>query len=288
MKERINRVRKEKGWGHLLKRTPVVAAEHAAAAAKHHYRRTTVKLKKDPSKVVSILGNKMKLDRNDSLELSVWGVYEPYETSLFQQASKPGLTALDIGANIGYYTLIMAKGIGPKGRIYAFEPDRENLSTLQENLGLNGYEKNVQVEQLAISDQAGALQLYVAEDNLGDHRAYETPGRKAVTVPTLSIDAYLKGQTVDLIKIDVQGAEGPVLKGMRKTIGKSKHLTVFTEFWPNGMRAAGFEPREAWDVLEGGGFKIENIRERERRLEPIDFETIERDYPDGTNLLCTK
>ncbi len=88
---------------------------------------------------VWVQGHKLFLDKLDTLELATREIYEPLETQLLLKRLKPGQTFVDIGANIGYYTLLAARQVGPAGRVYAFEPDEENFKLLQKNTEINGY-----------------------------------------------------------------------------------------------------------------------------------------------------
>src|SRR5438094_750470 len=83
----------------------------------------------------------------------------------------PGDVAVDVGANIGYHTLIFARAVGERGRVFAYEPDPDNFRLLRRNVELNGY-RNVRPFQAAVSDRSGTLTLYLSRDNPADHRAY--------------------------------------------------------------------------------------------------------------------
>jgi tRNA G37 N-methylase Trm5 len=125
-----------------------------------------------------VQGHKMYLDSKESLDLSIYGVYEEYETDLIKKEIDRGDVVLDLGANIGYYTLLFAKKVGDEGRVYAFEPDPTNFSLLKKNVEINGY-RNVVLIQKAVSNKNGKLKLYLNEDNKGDHRFYNShDGRK--------------------------------------------------------------------------------------------------------------
>lgn len=101
------------------------------------------------SNFAEVQGHKMFLDSKDSLRLSIHGIYEPLETELAKKEVKKGNVVLDIGANIGYYTLIFAKLVGEDGKVFAFEPDPTNFALLKKNVEMNGY-KNVMFVQKAV------------------------------------------------------------------------------------------------------------------------------------------
>jgi len=155
-------------------------------------------------------GHKMFLDSKDSLSLSIYGIHEPLVTELVKKEIKKGNVVLDIGAHIGYYTLIFAKLVGEEGKVFAFEPDPTNFSLLKKNVEINGY-KNVELVQKAVSNKNGKIKLYLSEENSGDHRIYNShDGRKFIEVEAIRLDDYFKNYNgaIDFIKMDIQGAEG--------------------------------------------------------------------------------
>ena len=154
-------------------------------------------------KSVIIKGHKLYLDPVDSLRLSSPGTYEPYTAEVISRVLKKGDTVLDIGANIGYFTLIYANQVGNNGKVYAFEPSPQNYSLLNKNITANGY-KNVVVEQKAVSDQSSPIQFYLSLRNNGQHSFFNTHGdRKSIKVESVRLDDYFPPNTaVDFIKID--------------------------------------------------------------------------------------
>jgi len=166
------------------------------------------------SNFAEVQGHKMFLDSKDSLCLSINGVYEPFETELVKKEIKKGDVVLDLGANIGYYTLIFGKLVGKRGKVFAFEPDPTNFSLLKKNVEMNGY-KNVELVQKAVSNKTGKIKLYLCEDNKGDHRIYNShDGRQSIEIEAIRLDDYFKNYNgaVDFIKMDIQGAEGGQFK----------------------------------------------------------------------------
>src|SRR5207253_6545315 len=109
------------------------------------------------------------------------GVWEPLETYLVERRVREGDVVLDIGANIGYYTLVFAELVGDSGRVFAFEPEPANFALLSENTGLNG-RANVTLVNAAVADAGGRLPLYLAGENKGDHRLFDSPGESRDSV----------------------------------------------------------------------------------------------------------
>lgn len=216
-------------------------------------------------------GHRMVVDKQDSLNLSVHGVYEPFETSLVKQHIKKGDTVLDIGANIGYYTLIFASLVGDEGKVVAFEPEPELFQLLTRNIDLNQY-RNVIPVQKAVAEGEGVTKLFIDTFSSVDHRMYDSEdGRESVEIEMVSLDRFLQAadRNVDFIKMDIQGAEGSALKGMDALIRQNRRLMMITEFWPAGLARCGTDPREFVNALLGLGFSIQEIDEAGAHLAPV-------------------
>ena len=242
-------------------------------------------------KEVMVHGFPFLLDPLDSLELSIFRSYEPFETSLLSAEVRPGMRIVDVGANIGYYTLLFSKLTGEGGHVYAFEPEPENFALLQQNLSRNN-RTNVEVFNLAASDSGGESFLYLSTENHGDHQAYPSDyGRKKVRITLARLDDRVPGP-IDLLKMDVQGFEAHVLNGMQSVIAASPRLTIFTEFWPEGLRRAGSDAAEFLRRLRAFDFEIFFINEYSNRLEAADDAELMRRYAPAvgthTNLICRR
>lgn len=258
---------------------------------------------KNPNVIASVQGHKMFLDSKDSLGLyvmgirlglSVVGTHEPLVTKLVKKEIKKGDIVLDIGANIGYYTLIFAKLIGEKGKVFAFEPEPTNFALLKKNVEINAY-KNVILIQKAVSNRTGKLKLYLCEDNKGDHRTYNShDGRKSIEIEAIRLDDYFKNydRKVNFIKMDIQGAEGNALQGMSKLLKKNKDVKIVTEFWPAGLKRAGMAPEEFLKFLIKHDFKLYDINELEKKVESTNIikllEICAHGKGNDTNLLCLR
>jgi FkbM family methyltransferase len=205
-----------------------------------------------------VLGHRMRLDPLDSLRLSFHGLYQPAETRFVQRVVAPGWTVVDVGANIGYFTLLFCRAVGPAGRVLAFEPDPDNAAILRENLRLNGY-ANAQVLELALGDADGSATLFTNPANRGDNRVgIAEPGFGARAVRVGRYDD-LVGGTVDLVKLDVQGGELAVLLGLAATLARSPDPLVVLEWWPLGLTRAGCEPAAVLDRLGAWGFALHRL-----------------------------
>jgi FkbM family methyltransferase len=236
-------------------------------------------------KSVMVQGHRMWLDDRDTLELATHEIYEPFETALLKKEIKPGQTVLDIGANIGYYTLIAAKLVGPKGKVYAFEPDPDNFALLKKNVEANGYVNVVLLNQ-AVSDKTSTAKLFLNKTNKGDHRLYDSKdGRPSITVQTVKLDDFFKmlDKKIHFIKMDIQGSEARALNGMKNLVHQNASLKLVTEFSPGSLRLNGQNPRKYLQTLRQCGFKLKEIAEKDHILKPADQRSL-LSLPDDSNI----
>ncbi len=120
--------------------------------------------------LVEVEGSRMYVHTEDEplgRSLITLGSYERYETNLFKSMLTPGMKVIDVGANVGYYTLIAARAVGPTGRVFAFEPDPGNYELLLRNIELNGY-RNIVASQCAVTGEASQIRLYIDKKNFGN------------------------------------------------------------------------------------------------------------------------
>ncbi len=216
---------------------------------------------------VSVKGHRMLVpgkDRAITDELMTPGRFEPFETRLFESAVKKGMTVVDVGANFGYYTLLAARLAGPSGKVYDFEPDEDNYKLLSENVSRNGY-TNVVLERAAVSRGSGTQTLFRDALNYGAHSLSQANlqmgQQSSIVCRTVSLDDYFadKPGRIDIIKIDVQGAEGLAFEGAQKLIKQNKYLRILLEFWPSGLLQMQTDPVEFLHHFEKQGFRIRLI-----------------------------
>jgi FkbM family methyltransferase len=244
-----------------------------------------------------VFGHEMFLDPTDSIVSPLLlrdGYFEPYETSLIEAEIRPGDVVLDVGANIGYYTLIFARLVGERGRVYAFEPDPTNFRLLKKNVRANGYQNVVFVKK-AVADVSGTSSLFLCPDNKGDHRLFDSyDGRDSVTIEATTLDehfAEFQGQ-INFIKMDIQGSEGRAVRGMQGLLRRYREIKIITEFWPAGLRRSGIGAREYLADLERLGFRLFRIDEDEETTEPTSAEELlalfTEDREEFSNLYCAR
>lgn len=170
--------------------------------------------------------------------ISSTGDYEAYETSIILNNIEKGDTVVDIGANIGFHTILFANKVGSKGKVFAFEPDPVSYEILLKNIKANNF-KNVIASSLAISNKKAVLNLYKSKDNYGDNRVYSSDISgtnlkiKADSLDNFFKDFITRGDKISLLKIDTQGFEPFVISGAKQLIEKNKPTLIF-EYWPYG------------------------------------------------------
>lgn len=177
--------------------------------------------------------------------------YEKYETTMIMSQVNMNSVVLDVGANIGYYTLLLAKIVK---KVYAFEPDTENFKILEKNVEENNL-TNVVLVNKAVGDENTKVGIKKNTDNYGDSRV--VVGNK---IDCVRLDDFIKEQ-VDLIKIDVQGFEPKVIEGAKKIIKKDRPI-LFIES-EKDIKLAGYERWSINDFAETPwpiwkGFQIKN------------------------------
>jgi FkbM family methyltransferase len=222
------------------------------------------------------------------------GCFEPVETSLIVSEIKPGDVVLDVGANLGYYTLLLARLVGAEGKVFAFEPDPNNFRLLKKNVRANGY-RNVVLVQKAVADRSAVTRLHLSPDNKGDHRLYDSgDGRPVINVETVALDDYFADHegAIDFIKIDIQGSEAAALRGMERLLQRHPALKLVSEFWPSGLRRNGADAGHYLGQLCRHGFQLLEIDERAEKITPVTVEDLLRRYDaeteEFTNLFCVR
>lgn len=166
-------------------------------------------------------------------------VWNPTETKIFRQHIKEGMTVIDVGAYIGYYSLLASRLVGDKGRVYAFEPSPECLGLLHKNIQLNNC-KNIQVFEKAVTDKSGHTTFYLSPRNLSTSSTLKTfQDQRQIKVLTTTLDETIGDDKIDFIKIDIEGGETKALKGMSRIIENSPNLRMMIEVYPRGLAEAG-------------------------------------------------
>jgi FkbM family methyltransferase len=202
--------------------------------------------------------------------LRAGGNYEVAETRFCEQVVRPGATAFDVGAHIGLYTLLLARLVGPEGRVHAFEPEPRNHGRLLANLALNGAD-NVSARQAAVYARTSGVELNVfgagfgAWHSLGRPRLPDpfAPGRTVEPVETIEVEAVALDdycaeagvERIDFLKVDVEGAERDVLEGARGLLAAGGVGVILFEASLPQTEALGHGPAEVFELLAGHGYR---------------------------------
>lgn len=193
-----------------------------------------------------VMGHQMLLDADDELGLAERGLHAPLETHVVVQHARRGNTVADIGAGIGYFTLLLARGVGPAGHVYAFEPDPRRFRLLRQNVRLNGY-RNVTCVEGAPSEDG----------------------------PT-RLDEYLRGRTdvLDVVRMAAPGKELPTLNGMTGLLRVGDLPTLLLELGqPHGGPDVGKRP-PTLDRVREAGYALYRLDEVADRVLPMDDDTV--------------
>jgi FkbM family methyltransferase len=199
------------------------------------------------------------------------GWLEGPERALLERETGPGMVTVDVGANIGLHTLVLARRVGPAGRVHALEPAADNFRLLARAVTEAGLGQ-VRLHRAAAADRAGQVSLGLSATNRGDHRVVAAPsGRRVEPVPAVVLDELLAGEPrVDLVKIDVQGAEARVLQGLARTLRRPE-LRLLCELCPALLAEAGANAEAFFAPLRAAGLLPHRLG-RGGVPEPIDEE----------------
>ena len=205
------------------------------------------------------------LDRLVFLALHRAGLMGQEERPLLEKLVEPGMQILDVGANIGLYTLLLARLAGETGHVFAFEPEPNLFSVLCENCAANNA-VNVTPFQCAAGDANGRVTFQRATFNSGDNRlGGSKTGAQSIEVEVARLDEVLPVQIVQFVKLDVQGHELAALTGMQQVLASSPDVRVFFEFWPAGLRAANATPELLFKFFHDRGFFICEVEKGQAR-----------------------
>jgi FkbM family methyltransferase len=246
-------------------------------------KRTAVYVGNDRVLLRTVNGYKMFVDARDvsiAPHLILDGAFEEYTDAVLRTIVRPGMHILEIGANVGVFTLLMAHRTGSKGSVLSFECDPELAQLVRDNLEINGLAHIGSVDERAVSDSAGTMRFFSAIHHRGNGTLVEgleqiprmNLERREIEVQSTTVDAIVKeyNRRFDLVKIDAEGAETAILRGGSTLFAdRGLPLRVIVEFAPAFISSAGDDPAAYLDRFEAYGFTIERIDERRKKALPV-------------------
>jgi FkbM family methyltransferase len=215
------------------------------------------------------------------------GDIESLMAHLFASVIRSGMVVLDIGAFVGWHTLLAARQVGEHGKVYAFEPDPRNYELLNENLHLNQVDSRVVRLLRAVSDKNGEQRFFLHGGDQSRRSLVRSGGVDSTSLTTVVLDEFLnRDLQVDVIKMDIDGGEVNALRGMRETLARAAPtLKLFVVCNPGSLQYAGESAESLLAELRRLDFSIFMIDEVKSGLKPVDS-TIETTK--SVNLFCSR
>ena len=206
-----------------------------------------------------VFGYRMKLDVSDFVSRMIYlGAFEQRETSIVLRHLRPGMTFVDIGANVGYFTLLAASRVGPTGRVFAVEPSPAAFAQLKATIEENRL-THVRAFPIGLGAESGEINLYVPPTDFHNHSPsmVANPNSEPVLVPLRRLDDCLDEwgvEAVDLLKIDVEGFEPFVYRGATASLRSGRIRAILCEFNDYWLRQVGSSPMALFQTLTEAGF----------------------------------
>jgi len=209
------------------------------------------------------------------------GQYERDEIDLVRRLLKPGDIAVDIGAHIGFFTIVMADVVGPGGRVFAFEPLDSNAELLERSIAENRFDERVVFERAAVGTRSGSATLTYPIETLNSGGAYllrdgtsPLAGNLEKRVALVALDEFKLPRPIRFMKMDVEGAEPQVLDGAKRVLQVDRPI-LLTEVHPAQLqRASGVTPGEFLAQLRGLGYRAEDLHGQPIEEAPTEIMTV--------------
>ncbi len=211
-----------------------------------------------------VLGRyKMLVDNQDfglAPHLMLEGVWENWVTEVMLTHLRPGMVAVDAGANLGYFTLLMADCVGDAGHVHAFEPNPRMRDLAQCSAAMNGLEARITLHANPLGARSGEPVTLKIPSNqpMNAHLAPAAPDDPGAPLQTITLDDALAGGRIDLVKIDAEGAEYAIWRGMQAIVARGEPMTILLEFTPERIA----DPAGFLAELAAAGFDLARIDPR--------------------------
>jgi FkbM family methyltransferase len=249
--------------------------------------------------ITTVHGRPLFVDSRDlslAPQLILSGCWEPGITRAIMSLVKPGMTIIEIGANVGYYTTLFGNLVGPTGSVRAFEANPEVFDLLTQNLAINGLIPRVKAERMLVCDTCGEREITVLARHRGsgsmlsftdEFVAMFHDTKTIVRMPATTLDEYWCNDDlpVDLIKIDAEGSEPMIFAGMQRIL-RRPHLRIVCEFVKPFFTGGGQSAEAFLESLLGHGFTLQQITDSGEIAAVAPRELLTSDT--GTELLLTK
>lgn len=224
----------------------------------------------------TIFGHKMFLDTRDisiTPHITIDGYWEIGTTDIIMNTIKKGMNVVEIGSNVGYYSIISASKIGKNGKIYAFEANPHIFEMLHRNMDINGFLDRAELVNKVVTNRSGKVSFNMLKKHHGGSSIVKFSGehleKKRESVDTcdleaISLDEFFKNRniSVDVIKIDAEGSEPYIFDGMEKLISDNPDIIVICEFNPYIISEAGTDPKKFLEKIEKYGFPLRFIDDK--------------------------
>jgi FkbM family methyltransferase len=217
-------------------------------------------------------------------QVIAFGTYDPWLGEMIERQVHPGMWCLDVGANLGLMGLHLAKRVGPTGRVHAFEPVPHLQARLRENVAANGFGDRVAVHGEALSDRTGSMTLTLADPHAANQGTATLTGDAQsgtkVEVATLTLDDFAARTALtrlDLIKVDIQGAEPLFLAGGAATLRRFRPKLLM-EVQPEDLAGLGKTSRDLLRQLEDLGYRVHELERRGRIGRRVHADSVPENY----------
>ncbi|HJX73821.1 MAG TPA: FkbM family methyltransferase [Candidatus Deferrimicrobiaceae bacterium] len=232
-------------------------------------------------------------DEGDALRLRGRYYYEKEVTEIIVAEVRPGETAVDVGAMIGYHTLSLARAVGPGGRVWAFEPLPSHFKVMKSNLELNSA-WNCGAVLAAASARTGSTTLHLSGRNAADNAIFRTgEPRVQIEVKAWRLDEFFGEHCADVsfMKVDTQGAESMVLSGAGRIL-ENRGLRMVVEYYPKGLAQAGSSGPELMRTIREAGFEAFEVNRQGKEPRPATEASLAARYSvakaNHCNLFCRR